>query len=501
MKIISDFSTNKKRQPPRRPWWKKKLKLWQGAVILSITSIIVATLFISAFSSFNKELFKEDIVSFLGKSDSRSDRATELLAIKVTIKEKGAKWEAGDNEIFQLSDAERKQRANLKMDEALPADGAFQEEADMIVPDRLDWRNNYGNYITPIRDQKTNGSSWVFAVTAGEESSNLIKLDTPSIDLDLSTTSAKKIGSYTSIPQTLDSIKEALNIYGPLISTFYVYSDFFSFSSGVYTYTSGSLVGGHAILIVGYDDPGQYFIVKNSWGTGWGESGYFRIAYSQIASPIYFGRSTYAYSPKASDLTGVAVVSPNDGESWDAGSLTNRNITWTYSGDFNTNVKIELLRAGAVVKTITPSVSVATKSYIWSVPADQAIGADYQIKITSIDNTITDTSNANFNITSPIAPSLALTYPVGGESFKTRSNMVIKWNSTGNPGTSLKVDLLRNGVVAQNIVTGVNIANGSYTWKIPINQMATSTYQIRITSNTDSKFVSTSAKNFTITSK
>jgi hypothetical protein len=35
--------------------------------------------------------------------------------------------------------------------------------------------------------------------------------------------------------------------------------------------------GGHAVLLVGYDDRG--FLVKNSWGTGWGDGGYFRITY------------------------------------------------------------------------------------------------------------------------------------------------------------------------------------------------------------------------------
>jgi C1A family cysteine protease len=48
-------------------------------------------------------------------------------------------------------------------------------------------------------------------------------------------------------------------------------------------------------VLVGYNDAGQYFIVKNSWGAGWGESGYFRIAYSDVTSVVNFGYSGIAY--------------------------------------------------------------------------------------------------------------------------------------------------------------------------------------------------------------
>jgi C1A family cysteine protease len=93
----------------------------------------------------------------------------------------------------------------------------------------------------------------------------------------------------------VNAIKNALNTHGPLVTTMDVYDDFFAYDGGVYSYASGPYAGGHAILIVGYDDPGEYFIVKNSWGIGWGEAGFFRIAYSEIDSPVYFGEWTIAY--------------------------------------------------------------------------------------------------------------------------------------------------------------------------------------------------------------
>jgi hypothetical protein len=47
---------------------------------------------------------------------------------------------------------------------------------------------------------------------------------------------------------------------------------------GVYK-PSGARVGGHVVTIVGYNDIQQCWIVKNSWGTKWGEKGWFRMAY------------------------------------------------------------------------------------------------------------------------------------------------------------------------------------------------------------------------------
>jgi hypothetical protein len=44
-------------------------------------------------------------------------------------------------------------------------------------------------------------------------------------------------------------------------------------------------VGGHAVMAVGYDDARQVFIVRNSWGTSWGDGGYFYMPYSYITSP------------------------------------------------------------------------------------------------------------------------------------------------------------------------------------------------------------------------
>lgn len=46
------------------------------------------------------------------------------------------------------------------------------------------------------------------------------------------------------------------------------------------------LLGGHAVLAVGYDDSKKHVIVKNSWGTEWGDNGYFYMPYSYITPTL-----------------------------------------------------------------------------------------------------------------------------------------------------------------------------------------------------------------------
>jgi hypothetical protein len=101
----------------------------------------------------------------------------------------------------------------------------------------------------------------------------------------------------------INAIKEALVRYGPMPAAMEVYEDFYAYAGGIYQHASGSYLGGHCITITGYVDNdevagGGYFIVRNSWGTGWGEDGYFAVAYDSncdfgIEATYYVGGATY----------------------------------------------------------------------------------------------------------------------------------------------------------------------------------------------------------------
>ena len=44
-------------------------------------------------------------------------------------------------------------------------------------------------------------------------------------------------------------------------------------------------IGGHAVLAVGYDESQQRFLIRNSWGAGWGMGGYFTLPYPYLLQP------------------------------------------------------------------------------------------------------------------------------------------------------------------------------------------------------------------------
>jgi len=228
-----------------------------------------------------------------------------------------------------LADREEQARAALGAATATAA----------TVPSAWDWRDvNGADYVTAIEDQGGCGSCVAFGTTATFEAQVQIALAEPDLGVDLSEAhlwfcygSAHGAGAcpgggwwpddsfpglipgivpascfpYTdqnqpcnlcanwssqltqiSSWQTLNTqaaMKAFISGTGPMTACFTVYEDFYYYyTGGIYQYnaqTSGSVIGGHCVSIVGYNDAEQYWIAKNSWGSGWGENGYFQIEY------------------------------------------------------------------------------------------------------------------------------------------------------------------------------------------------------------------------------
>jgi len=96
-----------------------------------------------------------------------------------------------------------------------------------------------------------------------------------------------KAVTYQRVVQTLDQMRGCLAAGSPIVLGISVYESFESqqvAASGVVPMpaTSEKLLGGHAILAVGYNDAEQRFVMRNSWGTSWGMQGYFTIPYAYL---------------------------------------------------------------------------------------------------------------------------------------------------------------------------------------------------------------------------
>jgi C1A family cysteine protease len=121
-----------------------------------------------------------------------------------------------------------------------------------------------------------------------------------------------------------DAVKLHLGMFNrPLvISMLRLEYTFMNYSSGVYQFNpNGAWVnGGHAMCIVGYDDSLQAFKVRNSWGSSWGQQGYWWCSYSSVDQMVQLGRM-YVYVEElefnqaaASHFLGVAPINIDEVE-------------------------------------------------------------------------------------------------------------------------------------------------------------------------------------------
>lgn len=97
----------------------------------------------------------------------------------------------------------------------------------------------------------------------------------------------RQITSYLRIT-TLDEMRTCLADGYPFVFGFTVYE---SFETQQFARTGimpmpkpkERVLGGHAVLAVGYDDKKKWFVVRNSWGMDWGLNGYFMMPYAYLA--------------------------------------------------------------------------------------------------------------------------------------------------------------------------------------------------------------------------
>jgi hypothetical protein len=154
--------------------------------------------------------------------------------------------------------------------------------------------------------------------------------------LNRRTSTPHSVNGYTQ--SGVDAVKQHLANGDLAVTDFTVYTNFYWYypsnvtgiSNGVYYYPDGSVVGGHAVALVGYDDNKAYidhrdgqvhygaFLVANSWGTGWGvynstgtgTKGFFWVAYSAFLEGdfgfnVWFNDDRPGYRPTMYAVAGL----------------------------------------------------------------------------------------------------------------------------------------------------------------------------------------------------
>ena len=97
----------------------------------------------------------------------------------------------------------------------------------------------------------------------------------------------RKVTRYERVEDFEGCIDALTNGY-PVVIGFYVYDSFMSTNvarTGIMPYPNTKrekILGGHAVLLVGYDKRRKVFIVRNSWGTSWGDKGYFYMPFNVV---------------------------------------------------------------------------------------------------------------------------------------------------------------------------------------------------------------------------
>ncbi|HEX5789717.1 MAG TPA: Ser-Thr-rich GPI-anchored membrane family protein, partial [Luteolibacter sp.] len=136
---------------------------------------------------------------------------------------------------------------------------------------------------------------------------------------------------------------------------------------------------------------GDYYLVIKPTGCGT----------PTVASPngytVYGSLGQYTVTGTIIPANSIVLTAPNGGEKWVRGS--NADVTW--ASGLGGNVKIELLKAGALFTTLAASTP-NDGSFTWAVPADYTVGTNYRVRISSVEQpTKTDESLADFSVTVP----------------------------------------------------------------------------------------------------
>jgi PKD repeat protein len=222
-----------------------------------------------------------------------------------------------------------------------------------------------------------------------------------------------------------------------------------------------------------YQNAGNY-TVNLSVSNAKGKDREIKTSYIRVSAP--------GTEPSKSSPSSIVVTSPEGGEIWQRG--TTHTVTWDYTGNPGSKVKIVRLRNGVEVGTISTGTSIGSGgkgSFTWSILPTGSTGTECKVSIQSLDQpAVTDTSNGYFSLIANTTPSPSATItparlPAAQFSATTvqgKVPLVVQFTdasvSTGT--TSYRWDINNDGVVDYTVKNPVHIYQtaGTFTVKLTV---------------------------------
>ncbi|CAI9299115.1 unnamed protein product [Lactuca saligna] len=217
------------------------------------------------------------------------------------------------NEFADLTNEEfTSTRNRFKAHECSPSTSAFRYENVTTVPSSMDLRKK--GAVTPVKDQGQCGCCWAFSAVAAMEGITQLKtgLTTESnypykgvdgtCNSNEESNHAASITGHEDVPANSESaLLKAVASQPISVAIDASGSDFQFYSSGVFTGECGTELD-HGVTAVGYGasaDGTKYWLVKNSWGTSWGQEGYIMMQRDVDAQEGLCGIAMMASYPTA----------------------------------------------------------------------------------------------------------------------------------------------------------------------------------------------------------
>ena len=195
----------------------------------------------------------------------------------------------------------------------------------------------------------------------------------------------------------------------------------------------------------------------------------------------------------------ITVTAPNTAVEWTIG--TTRSITWNHNLGINTFVRVELSRNGGVSwEDLAASLETATAStgaFSWQVTGPTTTSAI--VRVTWLAGSVTDVSNKAFDV---VAPTITVTAPNTGVSWVVGSAHDIAWNHNLGIGTSVRIELSRDGGSSWAVLTpstpNITSTAGSFSWVV--NGPVTTAARVRVMWTGDSSVQDVTDVNFAVQS-